>query len=351
MTASLECSPTITGDEALKIIDSHRWEIDDHFRVDELGDEFPRFAQRLGAQGLYLARAGDNEARTFKVRGALVAAERLAQQGVTAVRVPSAGNHLRGAVVAARVNDIDINGIVPKTAPPSKREGAQELWPSARFQLHVVGDTFNEALEWTMAHPELGELLPPFDDPNIIAGQGTVVDDILASYPDTTDLVAPVGGAGLVSGILQRLDELGREEVRVHAVEAEGSNSLSLSLQNNQLTTVEAPNPRYGGSAVKRIGEHTFRLCQLYQDRLNVFTIPDTQVEAVIDEYDQDRRDLLRESTPNYEPTTLVAIAGLEEVLRQGAGGTVVAVGTGHNDSLYPAPRHARRLLFPTFRA
>jgi threonine dehydratase len=324
---------TYTGNEAYRIIDRNRVAVDEHFSVDPLYGEFPSYASQLGVAKLYLARSNSNRAGTFKWRGALVGASALQKQGTTTIVVPSAGNHARGAVLAAKLLGLRVNIVVPTSAPPAKKEGLCELWDSDQLQIYARGSSFNESLKWTLAHPELGELLHPFDNPNVIAGQGTLVDDILAhSQPD--HIVVPVGGAGLLAGIVQKLEELGNHHTQLHAIEPEGSNSLSLSLQNGTPTASNNPNMRYGGSAVRQIGDHTFTICLRHRNRIHTHHVREGEVDAVISSYQIDRRDLWRDNTPNLEPTTLVAIAGTAHVAQRYPSETIVVIGTGQNAPL-----------------
>jgi len=326
------------GEAARDIIDMYRGDVEDYFRVEELEREFPGFARSLGSDALFLANAADNLAGAFKWRGAFSGAHALKEAGTTGLITPSAGNALRGGALAAKAAGMDYHGVVPTTAPLQKREGAKALYDSPRFQLHVTGNSFDEALEWALAHPELGELLHPFDDPNVVAGQGTLADDILESTvgPDIRHIVVPTGGSGLVAGVLRRLQERGRADILVHAAEATGSNSLSLSLRAGRAVDAESPNRRYGGSAVRRIGDYTLSVCR-DADNLRTLTVGEDQVDALTESYEQDRNDLWRNNTPNFEPTTLVAVAALQQISHQYPGEPAVVIGTGYNDSLWPA--------------
>lgn len=327
-----------TGNEAYEIINRHRNAVDEHFSIDPLYDEFPRFASDLGATELYLARADVNAAGTFKWRGAIVGASALQEQGIDTYAVPSAGNHARGAVLAAKLlHDMQVNIAVPTSAPPAKKEGLRELWESDKLRIYAEGDSFNESLEWAQAHPELGTLLHPFDDLNVIAGQGTLVDDIFTAAGDQPidHIVVPVGGGGLAAGILQRLEELGNYHTQLHAMESTDSNSLSRSLQRGKPTDIEQPNMRYGGSAVRKVGQQTFTLLKKYSHRLHVHQISEDEVDNVIGDYQADRHDLWRNDTPNLEPTTLVAIAGVAHVVQQHPSESIVVIGTGQNAPLW----------------
>lgn len=346
MTATLEHTPIdaeLLGDEALAIIDAFRSDLDDNFRVSPLETEFPRLNQELGATGVYLAYADDNIAGSFKWRGALVGAAELQRQGYDSINTFSAGNALGGAVLAGRLLGLRaVHGVVPDTAPESKKRRARSLDPSQRFQLHIAGHNLEEAAAWAKAQSDLGALLHAYDNPYVAAGQGTLVDDTLAAHPTTRHIVLPSGGGGLVSGTLGRLDELGRTDVMVHAVEGPGNHSLSRSMDAGSLQAVEATNPRYGGLAVRKIGQHAYDLCRrFYGQQLNIISdLTDQEVSNVIEDYDQDRHDYLRLDTPNFEPTSMVAMAGLSRVVEAYPDEDIVVFGTGHNEQLRPEKKY-----------
>lgn len=333
MTVLLERATmsTTRGDEALAIIDHYRTVVDDRTRAETLDKEFPYYAQQLGLYGVTLVDLGDNTSGAFKWRGAMVGAAELKEQGVESMIAPSAGNHARGAVLAAKALDMYVAVAVPSTAPPAKREKIRELWDSHKLSVVTAGNTFDQSLEW--AQQQDAALLHPYDNPAVVAGQGTVADDTLRLAPETKHLVVPVGGGGLAAGVLRRLNELERDDIMVHLAEAEGSNSLSNSLAAFELTNADAPNSRFGGSAVKRIGTLAF---DTFTSQLNVSVVrvPESDVDELSELYVQGRNDLLRTTTPNFEPTSLVAVAALKQ-LRE-LNGPVTVLGTGHNDTVYP---------------
>lgn len=325
------------GDEAIAAIDTFRHEIGEEFEVRPLEDEVgPHVVQRLGAYGVRLADATLNPARTFKVRGAVNKIAALHGDGAERIVVPSAGNHLRGAVVAARVLDIMTTGVVPTSAPNAKRRGARQLWPDgSKFQLHEQGETFDESLAWTLHHPELGALVHPYDDPLVAAGQGTILDDTLREAGNVKHMVVPVGGGGLFSGLARRALELD-PSITIHGIEAEGSNSLSRSASAGRLVPADRPNKKYGGSAVGRTGQHTLATYETLPN-MRLWSVPDEEVAAVIDDYAQSIQERMLDQTPGFaplEPTSLVAVAGLLRIVREHPGESVAVVGTGRNDTL-----------------
>lgn len=324
--------------DAYHIFNNNRDRLGDRFSIEPLEVEFPYFADKLtrefGARGLLLARADDNEAGTFKTRGAYVGAHYLKEQGADKMRLFSAGNFASGAAVAGRLLQMETNIGVPTTAPYEKREGLYRFWDSPLLRIYPVGDTLEATGAWIAEHPELGAPLHPFNHSTVIDGAGTIADDIVAAEPAVRHVVVPVGGAGLLSGLLRRFEALDRGDIIVHGIEAPGSNSLSQSLQAGLLIEAVAPNSRYGGSCVKRVGDLALSVCKNAGARLNLLAVTDDEVDELTGLYQQSRRDLWRDNLPAYEPTTLVAVAGLRHLAKMHPNDLSVVVGTGHNAPL-----------------
>lgn len=327
-------SPELTPSEnALSIIDAYRDEFEDRTTVAPLEMEFP-YMRVDNKESIYVLETGDNLAGAFKWRGALVGAFALREAGYERLVVPSAGNHARGAVLAAKALGMWIDVVVPRTAPPAKREGLRELWDNPRNRIHVHGETFDESLAYAkeFVKAQGGALLHPYDDERVKRGQGTIVNDLLRLKRDVNHVAVPVGGAGLLDGVLNELQELGRQDVHVTAVEAPGSNSLSRSLAEGKLVAAEAPNLAYGGSAVKFIGEGALYSAMKYPN-LSVVTADQADIVHLIETYQQSREDLIRTGVPAFEPTSIVPFAGLYRMDLRQYDSTVV-VGTGHNAPL-----------------
>jgi len=340
MTRMLE-APTVhytssPEEDALAIINAYREEMGENFNVRPLDEEFAFFARTLGASGLYLADAADNHARTFKWRGALNKMARLHVEDKDAVAlVPSAGNHLRGSVVAGRALNMPVYGVVPKSAPLEKREGVRELWPDGgMFRLRTVGNNFTEAKAWAEENDHLGTLVPPYDDPLVAAGQGTLADEIHEAFQHEgvrlDRVVVPVGGGGLFAGLAKRFYQLD-PHVTVDGVEAEGSNSLSRSIRAGEIRQADNPNKKYGGSAVSVTGEHAFNTYAA-QPNMKLWQVDDREVETLVEDYLAEREYRELRHAP-FEPTTLVAVAGLQKIARRHPGQTIAVVGTGRNDA------------------
>lgn len=322
-------------EEALSIINTYRNEFKDQTSLSSSDMEFP-YLDIENREAVSILETGDNEAGAFKWRGALVGAIALQRLGYDRLVVPSAGNHARGAILAARALDMSVDVVVPDSAPRAKREGLSELWDSPHNRVHVAGSAFDDSLRFAKGFVKArgGALLHPYDDMHVIAGQGTIVDDILKLQEDVDQIVLPVGGGGLLAGVTNRLRVLNREDVRVTAVEAPGSDSLSRSLRRRKVVSAEAPNPEYGGLAVRYVGRRALQGAMRYPN-LEVITADQEDISHVISTYVQSRNDLMRTEryfVPAYEPTSLVAVAGLYGAARRHEN--MVIIGTGHNEPI-----------------
>jgi threonine dehydratase len=299
--------------------------------IERLVDHFPFLQRDLGNVAVILVRA-DGKTGSFKWRGAENAISQL-PAGTDEVATVSAGNHGLGVSRAAALYGLRANIVVPQTAPEQKVDKLHDVWQESSglpggLQVIRYGNTFDEAQRYAMlAYPDT-PYIHPYDDPVVIAGQGTLVDDVRHAIPGVTDVVLPVGGGGLLTGM-----HLNSHGVRVYGVEAKGSNSLSRSLAVGRVVEAVHPNERYGGSAVRKTGRHVLSLLQqtgFTRDQL--VTADDREVMDLAMHYyyqgEQQGRQL--------EPTSLVAIAGLAQLARHGAFSdhdTVALVGTGHNES------------------
>lgn len=325
---------TRPGDRALEIVNTYSSEVEEDFFLESLEGEFPTFVRQLGLRACDLAAFDNNTAGTFKWMSATVGMA-LNRSDSERFIVPSAGNFARGATVAAKALDKSVTLVVPHSAPQDKKEGIKQLWHDGRVTILPHGDTFDESLLHAQKLAAAGEgtLLHPFDDPNVIAGGGVEADRILSIAPDTDNIVVATGGNGQLAGVVSRLSELGRSDVNVYAVEAEGSDSLSRSLSSGKLVEATSPNARFGGSAVRTCGQVGLKLLtQAGYSADNIVTASDEQVLSLAENYLQDRKDQMVEGASAYEPTTLVAVAGLIELQRRGLlkGRTVVS-GSGRN--------------------
>ncbi len=285
-------------------------------------DEARAISERLGNRVL-LKREDLQPVFSFKIRGAynkmaqLTAEEK--QRGVVAA---SAGNHAQGLAMSAAVMGVKATIVMPKTTPDIKVNSVRSR--GARVVLH--GDTFDEAFRHSQKLVlEKGYVyIHPFDDQDVIAGQGTIGMELLRQETGPIHAVfVPVGGGGLIAGISVFIKYL-RPEIKVIGVESEDSACLKVALAANERVVLPQVGIFADGIAVAQIGEKTFEICRNYVDE--VITVNTDEICASIKDIFDDTRSIT-------EPAGAVALAGLKKyVAREGiADKTLIAIDSGAN--------------------
>ena len=204
--------------------------------------------------------------RAFKVRGALTKVMRLhPEERSTGVITASAGNHGQGVAYAAAAFKIPATVYVPETANQLKVEAIQRL--GAR--VIQSGRNYNDAyLEAMRQREEGGEtFVHAFDDPDVVAGQGSIGVEVLRDLEDVNTIIVPIGGGGLIGGIALYLKEK-RPDVRVIGVEPAGADGMYRSLQAGRIVTLERVNTIADGLAASAPGKLTFELAKRYVDQV-----------------------------------------------------------------------------------
>lgn len=224
-------------------------------------EECARLSAETGVTVL-LKREDLQVVRSYKLRGAynLMAQLSPADRGAGVV-CASAGNHAQGVAFACRVLDIKGRIYLPNTTPRQKRDRIL-THGAGTVELVMTGDTFDDAAAAAAAHAaQTGAVMvAPFDDARTIAGQGTVVRELLQQLGRVPDvIVVPVGGGGLISGILTYLRERA-PQVRVIGAEPAGAASMRAALAAGRPVALDALDPFVDGAAVRRIGDLTYRI-------------------------------------------------------------------------------------------
>ena len=215
---------------------------------------------------------------SFKIRGAYYKISQLSpeekKRGVIAC---SAGNHAQGVALAATKNGIRSLICLPDDAPISKVEATRNYGADICLVPGVYDDAYNRALK---LQKEFGyTFIHPFDDEDVIAGQGTIGLEILSQLKDVDAIVVPVGGGGLISGVAFAVKQL-NPKVKVYGVQAAGAPSMVRSLADDKIETLPSVSTIADGIAVKQPGEHTFEYCKEYVD--GVVTVTDDEISAAI---------------------------------------------------------------------
>jgi len=287
-----------------------------------------RLSELLGAE-VWFKREDLQPVRSYKLRGAYnfiaTLAEADRRNGVVCA---SAGNHGQGVAYTCRRLGVRCWIVLPRTTPRQKREQIMALGgPGA--QIVVEGHTYDEAHEAAvaLAAKEGAVLVPPFDDPLVIAGQGTVALEILDQLGSPPDLlVVPVGGGGLLAGSAVALAD-SRPRTRVVGVEPAGAASMRAALDAGEPVTLPAVDSFVDGAAVRRVGRHTFDLVQRLVD--DVVTVQEGAVCTTM-------LQLYQRDGIIAEPAGALAVAAVASPGGLGvrAGGSVVCIVSGGNNDV-----------------
>jgi len=282
----------------------------------------PALSAALGNQVL-LKREDLQPTFSFKIRGAYNKLVQLSdEQRQSGVITASAGNHAQGVALAARELGIKATIVMPSTTPQLKVQGVSSR--GAEAVLH--GESFPFALAHALQLAERSgqTFVSPFDDPDVIAGQGTVGMEILRQHPGRLDAIfVPVGGGGLIAGIAAYVKYL-RPEVRIVGVESEHSNCLQQALQAGERVLLPSVGTFADGVAVAQVGAHCFELCRLLVDE--VITVSNDELCCAMKDIYDDTRSIT-------ELSGALAVAGIKQyVARSGTQGeTLVAIDSGAN--------------------
>jgi threonine dehydratase len=285
-------------------------------------EEATRLSRRLGNTVL-LKREDLQEVFSFKLRGAYNKIAHLAESAARrGVICASAGNHAQGVALAARKRGIPATIVMPLTTPQIKVQAVKALGGEA--VLH--GDEYDAAYEHAMELTRERNLVyvHAFDDPDVIAGQGTIGMEILRQSGVVPDAIfVPVGGGGLISGIAVYVKSL-YPNVRIIGVEPEDAAAMYESLRAGKRVTLDRVGIFADGVAVKRVGEETFGLCREFVDE--ILLVDTDEICAAIQDVFEDTRSIV-------EPAGALAVAGVKKwVARERwQGKRVVCLNSGAN--------------------
>ncbi len=285
-------------------------------------DVAPRLSARLG-NSVLLKREDLQPVFSFKLRGAYNKIAHLsAATAARGVICASAGNHAQGVALSARRRGIPAVIVMPATTPDIKVQAVANL--GGEVVLH--GDVYDAAYEYALKLAQQRNLVfvHPFDDPDVIAGQGTIGMEILRQTGGDVDAIfVPVGGGGLIAGIAAYVKQL-YPRVKIIGVEPEDAAAMHDSLRAGRRVTLDHVGLFADGVAVRRVGEETFALARRHVD--DIVLVDTDQICAAIQDTFEDTR-----SVP--EPAGALALAGLKAWVARGKvrDQRLVAINSGAN--------------------
>lgn len=285
-------------------------------------DPLSRLSRRLHNRVL-LKREDLQPVFSFKLRGAYNKISGLPPQALTkGIICASAGNHAQGVALSGRRKGVRAVIVMPNTTPPIKVEAVRDLGG----EIVLYGDTFDEAYQHARRlEAEQGlTFIHPYDDPDVIAGQGTVGMEILRQHPDPIEAIfIAVGGGGLIAGVAAYVKFL-RPDIKIIGVEPEEASSMHDALEHNRRIQLDQVGIFADGVAVRQAGEETFRLARELVDEM-ILVSTDEICAAIKDIFD-DTRSIA-------EPAGALGTAGLKKyVERTGiTGANLIAINCGAN--------------------
>ena len=268
-------------------------------------DAMAKLSQRLG-HNVLLKREDKQPVYSFKLRGAFHKLHKVQQQNPDArVVCASAGNHAQGVALSASKLGLNATIVMPITTPEIKVAAVKAL--GGNVVLH--GTAFDEANSYAinLANTEGAVYIPPFDDSDVIAGQGTVAKELLSQHNQLNAVFIPVGGGGLMAGMAVYIKAI-QPNVKVIGVEPEDAACLKAALDAGAPVTLERVGLFADGVAVKRIGTENFNLARRFCDE--VVTVSSDEICAAI-------KDIFDDLRAVAEPAGALALAGLKQYSQQ----------------------------------
>ena len=309
---------SVAGDYLERILNARVYDV----AIETPLERAPALSKRT-RNNILLKREDMQPVFSFKLRGAY---NKMAQLKPDALKrgviAASAGNHAQGVALAAQRLGCSATIVMPVTTPDIKVNAVKGR--GAKVVLH--GDSYSDAAAHARKLEKRHRLtyVHPYDDPDVIAGQGTIAMEILRQHPQPIDAIfVAVGGGGLISGIAAYVKRL-RPEIKIIGVEPEDSDAMYQSLKAGRRVILEHVGLFADGVAVKQVGEETFRLCRELVDE--VIRVDTDAMCAAIKDVFEDTRAIL-------EPAGALAIAGAKvwAARRKARNATLVAVACGAN--------------------
>ena len=282
-------------------------------------------SERYGAD-IYLKREDLQVVRSYKLRGAFNKISSLtAEQRSAGVVCASAGNHAQG--VALSCKRLDIKGVIFMPGPTPRQKITQtEMWGNGNIEIVLIGDTFDDCQKAAQEYCSQNNMtfIPPFDDLQIIEGQGTVAVEILEDLPDVDVILLPIGGGGLSSGVSYHMRKHA-PSAKLFGVEPGGAPSMQAAIKHGGPIELEQINKFVDGAAVKKVGAITYEISSQLLD--TVKSIPEGKICTTILE-------LYNKDAIVVEPAGALSVAALEFHKEEIKGKKVVCIVSGGNNDI-----------------
>jgi len=275
---------------------------------------------------VYLKREDLQVVRSYKLRGAYNMMSSLPQDQLQrGVVCASAGNHAQGFAYSCK--KLNVKGVVfMPIITPNQKVSQTRMFGEEFVEIKLVGDTFDDCAIAAKEYTEIHKMtfIPPFDDPRIIEGQGTVALEVLEELSDIDYLFVPVGGGGLSAGMGSYFKTYSPKTIIV-GLEPEGAPSMFEALKAGHPVTLENIERFVDGAAVKRVGDITFSICKEVLDDMHL--VPEGKVCSTI-------LKLYNEDAIVVEPAGALSIAALDDYAEVIKGKNIVCVVSGSNNDI-----------------
>lgn len=296
-------------------------------------------SEKFGAN-ILLKREDLQSVRSFKIRGAFNKIASLKSDQIqNGIVCASAGNHAQGFALAC--NKLKIKGKIFMPNPtPNQKINKVRHFGKDWVEIKLIGDSFDDAYQAALQECKISNstLVHPFDDLEVIAGQGTVAAEMLNQINHPLDIIlVAVGGGGLISGVGSYFKALS-PQTKIYAVESEGAPTLSESLKQNKKVTLNKIDTFADGIAVKRMGNHTFEICKNVVD--GNLLVPEGKICSTI-------LQLYNDEAIVVEPAGAVSISALDQIQEEIKGKNIgIIICGGNNDIQRTQEIRERALLY-----
>lgn len=235
------------------------------------------FSEMSGAE-VYLKYENQQKTGSFKIRGASNKIAALIERGeLKAAVASSAGNHAQGTAYASHVHGIPATIVMPKSTPIAKAAATEGYGAKVVLHGECYDDAYNKAIE--IVEKEGATFIHPYDDLEVMAGQGTIGFEILKDLPTVDMVLVPAGGGGLLAGVAACIKQV-NPRVKIIGVQSEGAPAINLTFKNKEYTSTDTVSTIADGIAVKMPGKKTTELINKYAD--DVVTVSDAEISAAI---------------------------------------------------------------------